>query len=405
MSAPSSYEEALDLLLRDVQKTPAERVGIYEADGRVLAEDLVAPFPLPPFDHSAMDGYAMAAASVPPSLELPVEGTSAAGGSLPSYRAGAACRIFTGAPLPDGTDTVVMQENVTLDAARKTIRLAEPPAAGQNVRKKGEDLASGAVALSRGTRLGPGGLALAATLDRATLVCHARPVVTVLSSGDELRSPGDTARPGSIVESNGLFVAAVARRAGAAARLAPFVADDLDATTRAFESALAGSDLVVTIGGVSVGDRDLVRAALEAAGVRILFHRIPIKPGRPILAGAHPSGARVLGLPGNPASASLTFLLFGVPLLRSIGGEAAPRLELRRLAVRGKAKSATGRTDFLRGRIVDDGGELSFAIAPNQSSGAVTSFAAATALAVVPPGRDHVQDGDVLDVLRIADIA
>lgn len=405
MSAPLSFEDALALLLADVRATSSERVGIYDADGRVLAEDLVAPFPLPPFDHSAMDGYAMAAASVPPSLELPVEGTSAAGGSLPAYRAGTACRIFTGAPLPDGTDTVVMQENVTLDTAAKTIRLAEAPAPSQNVRKKGEDLASGAVALARGTRLAPGGLALAATLDRATLVCHARPVVTVLSSGDELRSPGDASRPGSIVESNGLFVAAAARRAGAVARLAPFVADDLDATTRAVEAALSGSDLVVTIGGVSVGDRDLVRAALEAAGVRIQFHRIPIKPGRPILAGVHPSGARVLGLPGNPASASLTFLLFGVPLLRRLGGEAATRPEVRRLKVRGKAKSAIGRTDFLRGRIVDDAGEVSFAIAPNQSSGAVTSFAAATALAVVPPGRDHVQDGDVLDVLRIADIA
>ncbi|NUO49851.1 MAG: molybdopterin molybdotransferase MoeA [Polyangiaceae bacterium] len=273
------------------------------------------------------------------------------------------------------------------------------------MRNKGEDLAEGSVALARGTRLSPGGVALAATLDRATLVCHTRPVVTVLSSGDELRSPGDPSRPGSIVESNGLFVSAVARRAGAVARLAPFVADDLDATTRAVETALTGSDLVVTIGGVSVGDRDLVRAALEAAGVRIQFHRIPIKPGRPILAGVHPSGARVLGLPGNPASASLTFLLFGVPLLRCIGGEAAPRPEVRRLPVRGKAKSATGRTDFLRGRIVDEDGELRFAIAPNQSSGAVTSFAAATALAVVPPGRDRVQDGDVLDVLRIADIA
>lgn len=402
---PSSYEEALELLLAGARATPAERASIFEADGRVLAEDVVAPFPLPPFDHSAMDGYALATAGVPASLELPVEGTSAAGGALPAYRNGTACRIFTGAPLPDGTDSVVMQENVTLDAASKTIRLAEPPAPGQNVRKKGEDLAAGAVAIARGARLGPGAVALAATLDRATVACHARPVVTVLSSGDELRSPGDASRPGTIVESNGLFVAAVARRAGATARLAPFVADDLEATTRAVTSAIAGSDLVVTIGGVSVGDRDLVRPALEAAGVRVLFHRIPIKPGRPVLAGVHEGGARVLGLPGNPASASLTFLLFGVPLLRRLGGEAAALPSSRRLKVRGRAKSVIGRTDFLRGRIVDDGSDICFEIAPNQSSGAVTSFAAATAIGVVPPGRDHVQDGDVLDVLRIADIA
>jgi molybdopterin molybdotransferase len=299
-----------------------------------------------------------------------------------------------------------MQENVVLGPDKKSIRLEATPPRGQNVRRRGEDLAEGAVALSRGVRIGPGQLALAATLDRASVTCHARPIVTILSSGDELRSPGDPSRPGSIVESNGLFVGAVARRAGAVARLAPFVPDDLEATTRAVAIALATSDLVVTIGGVSVGDRDLVRAALEAAGVRILFHRIPIKPGRPVLGGRHDGGASVLGLPGNPASASLTFLLFGVPLLRRLGGESAPVPDTRPMLVRGKARSVEGRTDFIRGRIVRNaGGEPVFEVAPNQSSGAVTSFAAANAVAIVPPGRDHVQDGDVLEVLRLADIA
>ncbi len=396
-----SFEEARDLALSLATPGPVERVSIFEADGRVVAEDVVAPFPLPAFDYSAMDGYALSASSVPASLELPVEGTSAAGGVVPPYRPGTACRIFTGAPLPDGTDTVVMQENVVAAPGGGTIRLHSRPEPDQNVRHRGEDLAGGAVAVARGTRLTPGTLALAATLERASLGCHTPPVVTILSSGDELRGPGDPPRPGTIVESNGLFVAATARRAGAVARLAPFVPDDLAATQAAIEAAIHSSRLVVTIGGVSVGDRDLVRAALEAAGVEIVFHRIAIKPGRPLLCGRHESGTLVLGLPGNPASASLTFLLFGVPLLRRLGGEVTGLPSATPLRVAGRAKSAEGRTDFLRGRIESD----HFVLAPNQSSGAVTSFASAEALAVVPPGRSHVQDGDVLPVIRIADIA
>ncbi len=401
-----SFDEARDLWLSLGSPGAAERVSVFEADGRVLAEDVVAPFPLPPFDYSAMDGYAVSASGVPDSLELAVEGTSAAGGELPTFRPGTACRIFTGAPLPDGADSVVMQENVEVLAGGKAVRLAQAPSPGQNVRRRGEDLADGTVAIPRGARLEPGPLALAAALERATLVCHRRPVVTVLSSGDELRSPGDPPRAGSVIESNGLFITATGRRAGAIVHLAPFVRDDLEATTRAVAGALRVSDLVVTVGGVSVGDRDLVRAAVEAAGVEVLFHRIAIKPGRPVLGGRHPGGARLLGLPGNPASASLTFLLFGVPMVRKLAGEGRPLPATCRATVVGKAKSAEGRTDFLRGRL-DSTAESAprFVLAPNQASGAVTSFAGADALAVVPPGRIAVQDGDVLDVIRIADIA
>lgn len=401
-----SFEDARALALSLASPTPTERISIFDADGRVLAEDLVAPSPLPAFDYSAMDGYAMAAAHVPSSLELPLEGTSAAGGELPAFRPGTACRIFTGAPLPHGADSVVMQENVTVAPDGKSIRLAEAPALRQNVRLRGEDLAEAAVAIDRGTRLDPGRLALAAALEKATLVCYRRPVVTVLSSGDELRSPGDPPRPGTVVESNGLFVAATGRRAGALVHLAPFVPDDLEATTHAVAGALESSDLVVTIGGVSVGDRDLVRASVEAAGAEVSFHRIAIKPGRPLLCARHANGACLLGLPGNPASACLTFLLFGVPLIRRLGGEAGGLPPSSPMPIVGKAKSAEGRTDFLRGRVdLTSSGKPRFLVARNQASGAVTSFAGAEALAVVPPGRDGVQDGDVLQVIRIADIS
>src|SRR5690349_13066522 len=205
------FDEALARLMGSAQPLGAERVPLEEAGGRVLAEDVIAQAPLPPFDHSAMDGYALdsrALAGAGP-WELPVMGESAAGGDLPDLTPGAACRIFTGARLPAGADTVVMQERVERRGDVVTLKAAPRPF--DHVRRRGEDLAAGALALGRGARLSPGCVALAAALDRPQLLVARRPVVTVLCTGDELRSPGQIhppVRPGSIPESNGYFVAA-----------------------------------------------------------------------------------------------------------------------------------------------------------------------------------------------------
>lgn len=397
------FEEALERLLHGVRATGPERVAIDDAPGRVLAEDVIAGFDLPAFDHSSMDGYAFASADFTGDgpWEMPLVGESAAGGARPALERGTACRIFTGARLPVGSDTVIPQEDV--ERTSSSVRIARAPAPWQWVRKKGADLAQGAAALARGTRLSPGHAALAAGVDRPSLFVARRPLVTVLCTGDELRAPGEPGPEGSIPESNGTFVACAGRAAGAIVRSAPYVRDDLGAAERAVREALAGSDLLVTIGGVSVGDRDVMKAALEEAGVELDFWRVAIKPGKPLCVGRAP-GTMVLGLPGNPASASLTFLMFGVPLLRAMQGDREPLPPRWRLPVEGSLRRSTGRLELVRARVVVSGGSARAVLLANQASGAVTSFADADALVVVPPERDRVESGETLEVIRIADV-
>ncbi|WP_437281324.1 gephyrin-like molybdotransferase Glp [Sorangium sp. So ce375] len=402
------FEEALDRLLAAAVPVGPERVSLDDAAGRVLAEDIAAADAMPAFDYSAMDGYAVSSADFAGSgpFRLPVRGESAAGRALPALQPGTACRIFTGARLPPGADAIAPQE----DAARSgdEITLREAPRAGAWVRRRGADLAEGAVPLRRGARLTPGKVALAAALDRPSVLVARRPVVTVMCSGDELRAPGSPGAAGTIPESNGYFVAATARAAGAAVRVAPFVPDDAARAAEAVSTALRGSDLVVTVGGVSVGDHDVVRPALEAAGVALDFWRVAIKPGKPLAVGraelSRCGVVHVLGLPGNPASASLTFVLFGVPLLRALQGDAAPRPPRVIVRADGALRRQTGRAEFLRARLDVSSGELVARIAANQASGAVTSFAEADALVLVPADRERIDEGDRLEAIRLAEI-
>jgi molybdopterin molybdotransferase len=332
-----------------------------------------------------------------------VVGEAAAGAAPSPLAARAAQRIFTGAALPEGADAVVMQEHVTREG--DAILLSAVPPRHDHVRRRGEDLAAGTVALPVGTALGPGQVALAAACDRATLLVARRPVVALLASGDELRSPGDPARTASIPESNGYFVAAAARRAGAEARMLPFVRDDLDAAAEAVRAALVGADLVCSIGGVSVGDRDVMRPAMERCGVRLDFFRVAIKPGKPLVLGVGPGGQVVLGLPGNPASASLTFLLFGLPLLRAMQRHPSPTPNRVRMPLAGAVTRRAGRTEFARARIERGPGAPDRArLLPNQASGAVTGFALADALVVFPAERERVEDGEEVEVIVLRDL-
>ncbi|WP_437930281.1 gephyrin-like molybdotransferase Glp [Sorangium sp. So ce291] len=402
------FDEALARLLATAVPVGPERVSLDDAVGRVLAEDIAAADAMPAFDYSSMDGYAVASADLTGSgpWKLPVRGESAAGRPLPVLDPGTACRIFTGARLPPGSDTIVPQEDVARTGDE--IALREAPRAGAWVRRRGADLAEGAVALRRGARLTPGKVALAAALDRPSVLVARRPVITVLCSGDELRAPGSPGLAGSVPESNSYFVAATARAAGAAVRVAPFVPDDAARAAQAVSTALRGSDLVVTVGGVSVGDHDVVRPALEAAGVTLDFWRVAIKPGKPLAVGraelSRGGVVHVLGLPGNPASASLTFVLFGVPLIRALQDDAAPLPPRVVVRAAGGLRRQTGRAEFLRAHLEVSGGELVARIASNQASGAVTSFAAADALIVVPADQDRIDDGDRLQAIRLAEI-
>lgn len=402
------FDEALARLLASVTPLDAERVGIFDCCERVLREDVVAGRPLPGFDHSSMDGYALRVADTAGTNVLEIAGVSAAGDPPRDAPAGpVAVRIYTGAPIPRGMDAVVMQEDVTVSErdGKQLVTLGAPPSAGAWIRRRGEDLAEGAVGLRAGQRLGPGHVALAAALDRASVVVSRRPTVTVLGSGDELRSPGEPPRPNDVVESNGFFVAALARKVGAIARLAPFVRDDAADTERAMTAALRGTDVLVTIGGVSVGDRDYVRPALERAGVRIDFYKVAMKPGKPLTVGRAANGATlVLGLPGNPASSALSFSLFGVPVLRALQGDAAvlpPRIRMR---VEGRLERKPGRMEFARARLERDQLGPLARILPNQASGAATSFAEADALVILEAERGSYQGGEELEVLRLADL-
>lgn len=402
------FDEALAKLIASVRPLDSERVGIFEACERVLREDIVARRPLPGFDHSSMDGYAIRLADLRDAAELEVAGVSAAGDAPSDAPEGkVAVRVYTGAPIPRGMDAVVMQEDVAVSEreGKQYASFSVRPSAGAWIRRRGEDLAEGGVGLRTGQRLGPGHVALAAALDRASLVVARRPIVTVLGSGDELRSPGDPPRPNDVVESNGFFVAACARRAGAIARLAPFVRDDPADTERAVAAALRGTDVLVTIGGVSVGDRDYVRPALERAGVVIDFYKVAMKPGKPLTVGrAAQGGALVLGLPGNPASASLAFSLFGVPVLRALQADHKVLPLRTRMRVEGTLERKPGRTEFARATLERDERGAFARILPNQASGAATSFAEADALAILAAERGRYTGGEELEVIRLTDL-
>jgi molybdopterin molybdotransferase len=372
----------------------------------VLARDVVARHPLPGFDSSAMDGYAVACADFeagPPGGPwlVPVSGESAAGRGLDALAPASACRIFTGAPLPSNADAVIMQENVRREG--DAIAIDARPHPGQNVRRAGEDVARGAIALASGERLSAGAIALAAMLDRSEVVVARRPRVTVLCTGDELRAPGDDPRPGSLPESNSAPVAALARQAGGVVRIAPIAGDDLRATQRAIEEALDATDVLLTIGGVSVGDHDVVRPALEGAGVTLDFWKVAIKPGKPLAVGSR-GKAIVIGLPGNPASAIVTFAVFGAPLLRALQGDRQPLPMALPVRLESTRKRSRDRLELVRAQLRVEGSALVARAHDNQSSGAATSLAGSDGLAFVPAGDGPIAADATVDFVRWSDV-
>jgi molybdopterin molybdotransferase len=326
-----------------------------------------------------------------------VEGESRAGALAPALASGCACRIFTGAPIPEAADAVVMQEDVTRDGNHAGFNAL--PALGAHIRRRGEDLAEGAVALAKGTRLTPFQIGLAAAVDRNELLVARRPRVTILCTGEELRSPGSPAIPGTIADSNGPSLAALAAATGAIPMLAPRIGDDLEATEAALRSALRGCDLLLTVGGVSVGEHDLVRAALARVGAELEFWKVRIRPGKPLAFGRQ-GETLILGLPGNPVSAQLTFALFGMPLLRAMQGDRNPIPTRGRARLQSALRQTPGRTGFYRAELQ---GDLAITAA-NQASGSAVSLAHAHALLIVPAESAGLAAGDSVDLIRLAEL-
>ncbi len=397
MLTPAAALTRILAALSDVAPLPAERVPLDGGAGRALAEDLVAAGDLPAFDAATMDGYALRAADARHAgTRLPVAFEVFAGRPAPGpLPGGACCRIFTGAPLPDGADAVEQQEQV-----RRTARSASflrPAVRGRFVRPRGSDVAAGRVAVGAGALLDPGTIALAAGLGRPELLVHRRPRVAILPTGDEVVPVGRIPAPGQIVETNGHALAAAARDAGAEPVLLPAAADDASALRRALVAA-RGADALVTTGGVSVGARDLVRAALASAGARLDFWRVAMRPGKPFTFGRWGRTA-VFGLPGNPVSALVTFELFVRPALRALAG--LPGSGRLRVAARlGAAQVKPPELEiFLRCRLRPTRGVLVAVPLRSQSSGDLSSAAGVDALAVLPAGRSRIARGARVEVV------
>ena len=405
-----ALDEALSRLLANAQpRLATERVSTFEADGRVLAQDVVSALTVPPRDNSSMDGYAVRAADcAAPGAVLSVAQRIPAGTVGTPLAAGTAARIFTGAQIPEGADAVVMQEDTAaLDAqadrdAFGRVRIETPPAAGQWIRRAGEDVSSGDVVLRRGERLSPQALGLAASVGMDSLEVSKRPRVALLSTGDELVMPGEVApkdmKPGAIYNSNRFFMRALLRRLGCEVSDLGIVPDKREATIEALRQAAASNDLIVTTGGVSVGEEDHIKAAVQWLGTLELWS-LSMKPGKPFAYGRI-GDAHVCGLPGNPVSSFLTFLLLVRPFLLTLQG--ASRVAVEPLPMRADFDwlKADRRREFLRARRNAAGGLDLFS---NQSSGVLTSTVWGDGVIDTPAGQPF-KAGDTVQFIPFASL-
>ncbi len=385
-----------------------ERVDTFDADGRVLAQDLVSALQVPPQDNSSMDGYAVRSADVTAAgVELPVSQRIAAGHAGAPLAPGSAARIFTGAPMPAGADAVVMQEDAeSLDDGAR-VRLNAVPAPGQWVRAAGEDVTRGRAVLQQGERLAPASIGLAAGIGMASLQVAARPRVALFSTGDELVMPGavppEAMKPGAIYNSNRFFLRALLQRLGCTVTDLGIVPDDRAATLEALRQAADGHDLILTSGGVSVGEEDHIKPAVEQLGALDLW-QIAMKPGKPFAYGhvrrAGGGQAHFLGLPGNPVSSYVTFLLLVRPFLLRLQG--AREVALPSLALRADftLDKADRRREFLRARRNAQGGLELFG---NQSSGVLTSAHWADGLIDLPAGQT-IAAGDMVRFIPVREL-
>lgn len=388
-----TVDAALGHLFSLVGPVSAEPVAVAEAHGRVLAEPVIAPRDQPPFETSVMDGYAVRNADIHPGAVLEVIDESAAGHRAgQSIGPGKAIRIFTGAPVPKGADRVLIQE----DARREDNRIAvsENADPGPYIRPLGKDFRAGD-RIEAPRRLSSSDLVLAGAMNAAMLTCHRRPEVALIATGDELVMPGEAPGPDQIIASNTLGLAALIRAEGGHPRVLPIARDRHETLNLAFDLA-RGADLIVTIGGASVGDHDLVQDVARSRGMEPAFYKVAMRPGKPLMAG-HLDGTPMIGLPGNPVSAMVCGHVFLLPTLRVMQGlpaSPAPRLSAPLAADIGPNGP---REHYMRARI--EGGKLT--VFERQDSGLMGVLSSANALVVRPPHDDARTAGTIVEYLAL----
>src|SRR5215213_3648160 len=394
------HHEAVRLVLENTSRLPVEDTPLVEAQGLALAEDLRARFDSPPFDNSAVDGYALRSADAEVGRTFNVVDVAPAG--RPAARSigeGEAIKIFTGGVIPEGSDAVVMVENTS--GWGEEFELKKAAAAGQNVRGSGEDVREGDVILRAGTEVGPPEIALAATQGYGTLPVYRRPEVVVLSTGTELVEPGERElEPGEIYDSNSFAVMAQVHEVGARARRVSAASDDATAIRDAVGEALRTADVVVTSGGVSVGEKDLVKGTMLELGVEQVFWGVKFKPGKPLFFGVR-DGASIFGLPGNPVSAMVCFELFVRPALVKLMGReerGRPRVQV---YFEEDVRNAFGRMHAMRVSLEQtEKGWLARSVGA-QGSGLVSSLTKADALALIGPESEGVRAGELVEAIVV----
>jgi molybdopterin molybdotransferase len=395
-----------DAVAGDPAAGAIEWLDTFDALGRVLAQDLTSTVDVPPLDNSAMDGYALRGADVPEAgAVLPVSQRIPAGSVGHELQPGTAARIFTGAPVPAGADAVVMQEQCEAlaegdaGASGPSVKVLSVPRLGQNIRRRGEDIASGSVVLRPGSRLSPQALGVAASAGLARVPVWRRPRVALFSTGDELTMPGQPLKPGGIYNSNRYTLRGLIQAAGGECIDLGIVADTLDATRAALREAASRADLIVSSGGVSVGEEDHIKPAVQAEGTLALW-QLAIKPGKPLAFG-RVGLTPFVGLPGNPVASFISYLVAVLPLVRKLAGLPAETPVAHSLrADFDWPKPDRSRREFLRARRNPQGGVELFA---HQGSGVLTSVVWADGLVDLAPSQ-AVQRGDVVRFLAFSEM-
>jgi molybdopterin molybdotransferase len=393
--------EARARILAGVRPVSAETVALTAALGRVLAAPVLSRVTQPPADVSAMDGYAVIAADANAGKALEVIGAAPAGRPFPGRLGpGQAVRIFTGAEIPSGADGILLQEDARAEAGR--VIATDHVTPGRWVRRRGLDFTEGEALLAAGRRLGPREIGLAAASNHAFLTVRRAPRVAILATGDEILLPGEPARPASIYSSNSFALAAMIRAAGGEAEILPVAPDDR-AAIRALIASAHAADVLVTSGGASVGEHDLVREALEAEGHALDFWRIAMRPGKPLFHGRREHGPAVLGLPGNPVSAFVCGVLFLLPLLAALLGREGWALPIARHRLGRDLPANDRREDYLRARLVTaEDGVVEAIPAERQDSSMLRVLAEADALLIRAADAPALARGAEVEVIPLA---